>query len=69
MALYEDICEAKEQRVINPNDTADTTILELPDGGKMLTCTTAPDYNGSIFDIYIHSMRKTAHRNLSQLCR
>lgn len=48
----EEISEAKELRVINPNDTVDTTILKLPDGVQMLTCTTAPDYNGSILDLY-----------------
>lgn len=48
----EDTCVAKELRVINPNDTVDTTILELVDGTKVLTCTTAPDYNGSVLDIY-----------------
>ena len=45
-------CEAKELRVINPNNTVDTTILELPNGEKVLTCTTCPDYNGSVLDIY-----------------
>ena len=48
----ENTCEAEELHVINPNDTVDTTILELPNGNKFLTCTTAPDYNGSILDIY-----------------
>jgi hypothetical protein len=48
----EKTCEAKELNIINPNDTVDTTILELPDGKKYLTCTTAPYYNGSKLDIY-----------------
>lgn len=48
----EDTCKAKELKIINPNDTADTTIWEMPDGKKVLTCTTAPDYNGNVFDIY-----------------
>ena len=48
----ESTCEAKELNVINPNDTVDTTILELPDGKKFLTCTTAPYYNGSKLDVY-----------------
>ena len=48
----EDTCEVEELRVINPNDTVDTTILEFPDGRRVLTCTTAPDYNGSVLDIY-----------------
>lgn len=45
-------CEAKELNVINPNDTVDTTILSLPDGSKVLLCTTAPDYNGTVLDVY-----------------
>ena len=48
----ESTCEAKEIRVINPNAAVDTTILELPNGNKFLTCTTAPDYNGSRLDVY-----------------
>ena len=48
----ESTCKATELRVINPNDTVDTIILELPDGRKVLTCTTAPDYCGSVLDIY-----------------
>jgi len=50
---YDEIsCAAKELMVINPHDTVDTTILEITDREKVLLCTTAPDYNGSILDIY-----------------
>lgn len=45
-------CKATELGIINPNDTVDTTMLELPDGTKVLTCTTKPDYNGSRLDVY-----------------
>ena len=45
-------CKATELGIINPNDTVDTTILEMPDGNKVLTCTTAPDYNGNVLDFY-----------------
>ena len=48
----EDTYKAKELRIINPNDTVDTSILDLPNGEKVLTCTTCPDYNGSVLDIY-----------------
>lgn len=48
----ENTCKAKELYPINTNDTVDTTILEFPDGKKVLTCTSAPDYNGSVLDIY-----------------
>ena len=45
-------CKAKELGIINPNDTVDTTLLEMPDGDKVLTCTTAPDYNGNVLNVY-----------------
>ena len=48
----ESTCQANELRVINPNDTVDTIILEMPDSRKVLTCTTAPDYCGNTLDVY-----------------
>lgn len=50
---YDEVkCEAKEVRLLNPNNTVDTTICELPDGRKVLLCTTAPDLNGKTLDVY-----------------
>ena len=48
----EETCTAKELRVINPNESVDTTIMEMPDGKRMLTCTIGPDYNGSSLYLY-----------------
>ena len=48
----EETCIAKELRLLNPNDVVDTTILELKDNKKVLLCTTAPNHNGEVLDIY-----------------
>lgn len=48
----EEKCVAKEFRLLNPNNTVDTTICKLPNGKKVLLCTTAPDYNGNILNVY-----------------
>jgi len=48
----EKTCIAKELCVINPNAVVDTNILDLPTGEKVQTCTTAPDYNGCVLDVY-----------------
>ena len=48
----ETTCKATELRIINPNDTVDSTLLEMPEGKRLLTCTTAPDYNGKVLDFY-----------------
>ena len=48
----EDTCVAKEVRLLNPNDAVDTTISEIPEKGKVLLCTTAPNHNGDILDVY-----------------
>ena len=45
-------CTAKEVRLLNPNDVVDTTISEIKKGEKVLLCTTAPDHNGDVLDIY-----------------
>lgn len=48
----EDTCTAKEVELLNPNDVVDTTISEIKKGEKVLLCTTAPNHNGEILDVY-----------------
>lgn len=48
----EDTCAAKEVELLNPNDVVDTTISEIKKGEKVLLCTTAPNHNGDILDVY-----------------
>lgn len=43
---------AKEVELLNPNDVVDTTISEIKKGEVVLLCTTAPNHNGDILDVY-----------------
>lgn len=48
----EEKCAAKESRLLNPNNTVDTIVCEIPVLGKVLLCTTSPNLNGDILDVY-----------------
>lgn len=58
----------KELSLINPNVVADTILFEIPQKGVFQLCTTEPNFNKNILDIYPFS-EKICSKKLSPVMR